>query len=411
MQITRSIPVLKELLEKEWLLLSEKLTYAIELHIAQLSPEKQPMAWQQLPFLVQFWPLFLKYRKDITLFNRVNPSIRNGWLTEYDKHSIYKNLPKEYTITYVDILQPDFPGKEQMNTHHKENNIQFPCMIKANVGERGVWIYYISTPEKRDELMKRYNEELILRQPSTLQSFCDWPEEWCLQFYHHPERGIQIWSLVKRNIPYVLGNEIHTVEELMKELPISPAQHQYIYSTLQAEEPETITYIPEKDERIQVVRKASIDFWTTYSDSTTTLTETQYKKLHTLLEKLLTKLPLLSIWRFDLKAKHLDWLLAWEIRLIECNAGWWIPTNVYDESLSIQEKYTILETHFELMKEIALINKTSEAFQQNNIGSVRELIRSSITSLRKKWITFTDLGSKNRTHVIQTYKKIIGLMR
>gem|GEM_PF-7107268 len=58
----------------------------------------------------------------------------------------------------------------------------------------------------------------------------------------------------------MLGNEIHTVEELMKELPISPAQHQYIYSTLQAEEPETITYIPEKDERIQVVRKASIDF-------------------------------------------------------------------------------------------------------------------------------------------------------
>lgn len=411
MAITREKEVLQKLLQQTNLLLSQKLAIAIERYIAELPIDKQPMARQQLPFLVQFWPLLLRYWKDISLFSWVNPSIRNWWLTEYDKHTIYECIPAKYMITHVDILETTFPGKECMSLYHQQNHIQFPCMLKANVGERGVGIYFISTEEKRNDLMEKYEHEKEPWQPSTLQTFCDWPEERCLQFYRHPDHWMQIWSLVKRNIPYVIGNAIDTVKTLIAKLPLSESQQKKVITTLEHEEPETLIYIPYAWQSVQVVRKASIDFWTTYTDVTKTLATQQKQQLNTLLEDLLAQLPRLFVGRFDIKAKSLDWLLWGELRIIECNAWWWIPTHVYDESLSIQEKYAILEHHFETMKEIATINKTSPLFQKSTLGSFRELVRSAIISLRKKWITIPIPWIKTESDLIKTYKQIIWLMK
>jgi hypothetical protein len=65
-------------------------------------------------------------------------------------------------------------------------------MLKANVGERGVGIHYLANKQHRDALMKKYETTLHVWVPSTLQAYCDRPEERCLQFYQHPTKGIQI---------------------------------------------------------------------------------------------------------------------------------------------------------------------------------------------------------------------------
>jgi hypothetical protein len=54
MTTTRSIQTLQHLLTNKPALLSERLAYAIELHIAQLFVDEQKHARQKLPFLVQF---------------------------------------------------------------------------------------------------------------------------------------------------------------------------------------------------------------------------------------------------------------------------------------------------------------------------------------------------------------------
>jgi hypothetical protein len=54
MTTTRSIQTLQHLLSKKPALLSQKLAWAIELHIAQLFVDEQKYARQKLPFLVQF---------------------------------------------------------------------------------------------------------------------------------------------------------------------------------------------------------------------------------------------------------------------------------------------------------------------------------------------------------------------
>jgi hypothetical protein len=372
--------------------------------------DEQKYARQKLPFLVQFWPLVIKYRKDLSLLQRVNPTIPHGGFTEYEKSDIYKYFPQKYSIPHIDILEETFPWTEILTNLLLERDIWFPCMLKANKGERGVWIYYVANQQQWEELMSLFTTKQLIWTPSTIQQYCDRPEEWCLQFYQHPQDGIRIWSLVKRNIPFVIWDGNKSVAELIYELPLSEIQQGKVINTLHQEEAELLEKIPEYNERINVVRKASIDFWTTYSDVTGQLTEQQQKKLLLLLADLLKDLPLLCAGRFDLKANTLSSLLDGEIRIIECNAWWGIPTHVYDESLCIEEKYIILDNHFGLMKEIALIHKAEGRFERSQHSVFLELIKASFTSLKKKWIISTTTSPSSQ-QVITLYKKLLRLIR
>jgi len=410
MTITRPIPILQELLKNNELLLSEKLKLAIELHIASLLVEDQPKARQQLPFLVQFWPLAIKHRKDLSLLQRVNPTIAHGWFTEYEKHDVYYHFPRENQILSFDILDVDFPGKDKMQALHTESHCWFPCMVKADVWERGVGIHYVANQEKRDVLMDAYTDWTISRHPSTLQAYCGRPEEWCLQFYHHPENGLDIWSLVKRNLPFVVWDGKESVIALIHDLPLSPIQKEKIVTTLEKEEPELLEQTLPLDKQLTVIRKASIVYWTTYTDFTASLTAKQSHNLHTLLQHLLANLPLLSVWRFDLKAKSLESLLNWEVKIIECNAWWWIPTHVYDESLSIEEKYNILENHFNRMIDIAQFHKQAWRWAWTYFWAYRNIIKASYLSLKKKWIHITK-SSSSKAHTLKIFNELYTLIR
>lgn len=410
MSTTRPITELHTLLKNQDLVLSERLKLAIELHIASLPQNDQPQARQQLPFLVQFWPLVLKHRKDFSLLQRVNPTIRHGWFTEYEKHELYAHFPKENQLLSFDILDDSFPWKEQMHAYHTQSHCWFPCMLKADVGERGVGIYYIAHQEKRDELMDSFAHWTATRNPSTVQTYCDRPEERCLQFYQHPKDGIAIWSLVKRNLPFVVWDWIKSVITLIHGLSLSQTQKEKIVTALEKEEPHLLEYVPHNNEHITVIRKASIDFGTTYTDYTSSLTPKQLSDLHELLHRLLKKLPLLSVWRFDLKAKSLESLLRWEVKIIECNAWWWIPTHVYDESLSITQKYHILEDHFARMKAIALVHKQQRRWAGTHFSAYRNVLKASYVSLKKKWIGIKQ-DSLSKAQTLSIYNELWQLLR
>ena len=106
---------------------------------------------------------------------------------------------------------------------------------------------------------------------------------------------------MRRHIPFVIGDGKRTVAVSIDALPLSPAQRKKISSTLAHEEPEILTQIPEVGKIIHVVRKASIDFGTTYEDITPVLDRLQTEQLERLLADLLVDLPDLCVGRFDLK--------------------------------------------------------------------------------------------------------------
>lgn len=92
-------------------------------------------------------------------------------------------------------------------------------------------------------------------------------------------------------------------------------------------------------------------------------TEQEEKQMGSVLTSILEHIPpsFISVWRFDLKADSLEELLLWNLKIIECNAWGGIPTIVYDEVLTIKDKYLLLHKHFGTMNDIAKNNKANNS--------------------------------------------------
>lgn len=111
--------------------------------------------------------------------------------------------------------------------------------------------------------------------------------------------------------------------------------------------------------------------------------------------------------RFDLKAKSLASLLQGEVKVIELNAGGGIPTHVYDEALSVHEKYAELYTHFDLMTRIARINKRQERTFLSDLISRPAFLQICYQSIQKKGISFFDTTNAKGQQIKAIYKHIL----
>ncbi|MBP7848413.1 hypothetical protein KA013_04350 [Patescibacteria group bacterium] len=71
-------------------------------------------------------------------------------------------------------------------------------------------MYYLPTLESLQTHWKKVSSKEIERQPSSIQQYCDRPQEYCLQFYQRTDTKkrttIEAGSLALRDTPFVVGN-------------------------------------------------------------------------------------------------------------------------------------------------------------------------------------------------------------
>ncbi len=389
----------------------EKIALAIEAYISKLKPFKQQKAWQELPYLVQFWPILLKRWNLLPDIRWVNQWIEYWWFTEYDKDNILNKIPSIYSLISADLWDEEF-DYENISAILNKHKVSYPLMIKAKKWERGAWIYFIKDEKALLAHWNNIRQGLTNREPSEAQEYSFLKEEYCLQFYQTRDKNgkkiIESWWLTLRDIPFVIWNWSDTVEQLIWELLLPQNIKEKIIVSLELSDEEILKNIPAMWKQIQIVRTASIDYWTVYK--TISLTKNQEKRIIEVLSKLLQNIgpEFLSVWRFDLKAESLQDLLAWKVKVIECNAAWGIPTIVYDESLSIKEKYEILHKHFNKMKIISSINKNKYTWITKWLIAWPEFLYISYQSLSKKWVK---PFSKKTVQIRKIYQEIFETLR
>lgn len=391
-----------------------KLRLAIEYYIAQLPEKKQANAWQQLPYLVQFWPILVKYGKYLPDIRRVNMGIKYGGLTEYDKSIIYNKIPKQFILKAKDLNQKTMPSWERL----EENillELQFPLMVKAQVGERGVGVYYMEDKKSLQKHWQKLDIWELKRHPCSLQRFSSCKNEYCLQFYqYHDQAGIHrilFGGLTLRDVPVVVGDDVCTIREHVKYLDISETQQQRIIDKLEDIKPWYIDSIPSKGNHEQIVYIASIDYGTVYRQID--LDVEQIEQCIEILRQLLQNMSpeYLSVGRFDLKANSVEELLTGKLDVIECNAGWGIPTHVYAENFSIQQKYKELDQHFVIMGNIAQVHKGKYAKIFQKVLSWPEFLYISYKSIAKKWINVFEKQNSQMNELMDIYKDIFRILR
>jgi hypothetical protein len=178
------------------------------------------MRWEFWPAWLFYIPvganyirLALKYR-GFTLPTAANPGIFSGGFVGESKIATLRDLQAtspEFTAE-AHLLEGTTPAErlsslEQLRARHR---LDFPFILKPDVGQRGVGVKLIRTPEQAAAYLRDTNAPLLL------QRYAPGPCESGVFYYRFPHacQG-RIFAITEKIFPTIMGDGQRTIEELV----------------------------------------------------------------------------------------------------------------------------------------------------------------------------------------------------
>lgn len=170
--------------------------------------------WEAWPFellympLIIFWVWYTIKSRSVWFFTSSNPKITFGGLEGEPKKEMYELLPKESYPPTFNVLPEE--SLSLIAERVKANNIDYPFIVKPEVGEQGILLRKIS------------NEAELLRYHSMMpweyivQGLVDYPIEVSIFYIRHPKEMTGRVTGFLQKIPLsITGNGKDTMEELI----------------------------------------------------------------------------------------------------------------------------------------------------------------------------------------------------
>jgi len=163
------------------------------------------MNWEYWPAqitnipVVAFWLYFAAKARHLFFFSAANPAIETGGVLGESKINILDQIPQTYKpqTRYVEAQTP-------LNTWIQildESGINYPIILKPNVGERGNGVERIEDQEQLSRYLEKYPIDLIL------QEYISYPGEYSVLYYRFPDaEGGKITSLCRKEYLSVTGD-------------------------------------------------------------------------------------------------------------------------------------------------------------------------------------------------------------
>ena len=182
-----------------------------------------------LPVALNYLRLTFKYR-GFTLPTAANPGIFSGGFVGESKiatlHDLHATSPEFTAEAYLlpacmdetpSPLNGERTGVRGENTRLalleqtvREHNIDFPLILKPDVGQRGVGVKLIRTPEQATEYLHSTNAPLLI------QRYAPGPHEAGVFYYRFPhEPHGRIFAITEKIFPTITGDGQSTIEELV----------------------------------------------------------------------------------------------------------------------------------------------------------------------------------------------------
>jgi ATP-grasp domain len=170
--------------------------------------------WEYWNFNVIYTPIYFYWAylcikaKSFFFFSASNPSIENGGFLMESKSDIATIIPPAYHPISV-LIKPNTASNDILLAIEK-NNLQFPLIIKPDIGYRGSGVKKVSN----------FNDAVIYIQqcdfPMLLQQFINYKNEVGIFYYRFPWQAEgKISGIVGKEFLSVVGNGINTIEELL----------------------------------------------------------------------------------------------------------------------------------------------------------------------------------------------------
>ncbi len=166
-----------------------------------------------VPVGANYLRLALKYR-GFTVPTAANPGIFSGGFVGESKIATLRDLTAtspEFTAE-AHLLEGSTPTARLafLHRHCEEHRINYPFILKPDVGQRGVGVKLIRSPEQASAYLQQTAAPLVV------QRYAPGPKEIGVFYYRFPhEAHGRIFAITEKIFPTITGDGQRTVEELV----------------------------------------------------------------------------------------------------------------------------------------------------------------------------------------------------
>ncbi len=344
-----AIPLAAALL---WLLLRGLLLLATPIGQARLFA-RVSLLWRW-----EFWPMWLFYLplvpwiallavrygwRSITV---ANPGMPHSGLVGESKSAILATLPAAWTVP--SRLLPPAPLPERLallDALLTDAAWSYPLVLKPDAGERGAGVRLIPDRVAAEEYLA------AVRVPVLAQVHDPGPEEAGVFYYRFPDwsQG-RIYSITDKVFPVLVGDGVHTLEELIWRHPRYRMQARVF---LQRHREETGRVLA-AGESLPLARAGNHCQGTMFRDGGGMITPALAARI----DEIARAVPGFYFGRFDVRySDRASFTAGTDLRIVELNGALSESTNLYDPALRLWQAYGILAGQWRLLFAIGAANR------------------------------------------------------
>jgi hypothetical protein len=293
-----------------------------------------------LPVAVYWFFLAIKARGWV-FFSAANPSMRFGGLLAYSKSDITKLIPSEYLPTTI-FLDAD-AGKTDIKKLMVDQGMEFPLIIKPDVGERGKGVKVLWSESELRSSIDKLNGRMLL------QTYENLPMELGVMYSRHPEEETgMISSVVVKDFPFVVGNGRSTIKQLI----LANIRTRLSYKVHFKRFKERLLEVPAKGEKIQIVTIGNHMLGTTFNNGNHLISG----KMVEVFDRLAKQIDGYCIGRFDVRTESIEELENGNFKVIEVNGVNSEPCHIYDPNMPLWKGLRDLFRHWSRVYQISMAN-------------------------------------------------------
>jgi membrane protein DedA with SNARE-associated domain len=331
--------------------------------------ERVPPLLFYLPIAVGWLARGLRHGS-LTLPALANPLMEAGGLWGESKSACMSGVDPAFLAPFVVI--DNTPGVvAHALTATAERGLQFPVVVKPDVGWQGLGVRLIGTAPE----LEAYCGDFPKAARIIIQEYVPYDGEAGILYARMPGRPRgDVLSVTLRYFPFVIGDGVSSLRELIAADTRCRFKRQN-YDALSAQ---TLAEVPQRGAIVRLAVVGSLRVGGIYRNGDRHVTPA----LRDAVERIADGLPEFHYGRFDVRFRSIADLERGDFKVIEVNGAGAEAINIWDPAMPLREAYDELFRHQKLLFEIGALNR-KRGFAPLPLTTVLQLARRQNALIRR----------------------------
>ncbi|HJW30091.1 MAG TPA: hypothetical protein VJ508_12705, partial [Saprospiraceae bacterium] len=307
------------------------------------------MSWEYWPVyvfnipVIGIWLWNALRSRDLFYFTLTNPGIETGGFFGEPKSPILHHIPDQYKPKTL-LVKADWSSPE-IEKQFANSGLQFPVIVKPEVGERGWLIKRINDMTELITYLRDHPVDMLV------QTYVDLPIELSIMLYATPDgKEARVTSICQKHFLQVEGDGRSTLGELI----LKQDRAVLHLEKLKNKFGDRWTSIIPAGEIIILEHVGNHCRGTMFLNRNEEIDEA----IHQVMIPILKTMPEVYYGRFDMRIESWEAFRKGEqIRVLEFNGTSSDPAHIYQPGYALWTAYRDMAYHWRIMRKIALQNR------------------------------------------------------